>query len=525
VASFEEKLTEWQQRRRAMERETRLLVIDDDAGARKQLDDLLFRAHLSARSVSTAELALELMAVQEYPLVLSSESLQGLGGLYLVRQLRTLHPESDALLHAAEPSAELYAKALELRVLDLIEHPFPPTDQFANRVRAAIRRNVNRRIRSHVLKELRTRLSVLAPELRVRTTSLLEKRLSAFKSLLGSFNRVLVVEVESAAAADGRDLRGLSEHLLLAGLHVETVGSLEEALARAAAGDIHLLVIDASLDEDGLGELVSGLRRSSPLLEVMLVSTYPDRARLEPALRLGIAGFLAWPPPSPSVIALRVNEILRRARRERLMDNLLAELFRETNSALGDPAPDRSWAAFCELVALDRVPQLGPERASGTSRPDAVEAVEYLDEVLDTLLAPEEDVLIIEEVELQNLPEETGGGSERRVHARVPESQFVRFRARTSPAATLALIGDLSEGGLFIRSGELLLPGTFVDVDFNIQHAEQAYLIRCRAQVAWVARDNRQSPLGPGFGVKFLEPPAEVVRLLQTIVLTRVQGS
>jgi len=504
-----------------MERETRLLVIDDDASVRRQLEDLLFRIHIASRSVSSAELALEAMAAQDYPLALIAEGLQGLGGLYLVRQLRTLHPETDALLHAAEPPPELYIKALELRVLDILEQPFAAADPFAARIREAVRRSVTRRIRSHVLRELRARLSGLEPELRKQTTALLEKRLSAFKILLGTFDRVLVVEGEAEPAED-HDLRGLSEHLLLAGLRVETVTSLEEALARVAGGDIHLLALEASLDEQGLVNLVSGLRRTSPLLEVLMVSAHPERALLEAALRLGIAGYLAWPQP-PAALVVRVNEILRRTRRERLMDNLLAELFRETNRALGDPEPERSWAAFCELVALDRVPQLSPERGTTTSRPDAVEAVEYLDEVLDTLLTPEEDVPIIEELELSDLVEEQGGGSERRVHARVPESQFVRFRARSSHAATLALIGDLSEGGLFIRSGELLLPGTFVDIDFNVQHVDQAFLIRCRAQVAWVARDNRQSPLGPGFGVKFLEPPGEVVELLKAIVRNKTR--
>lgn len=523
MASFEEKLSEWQQHRRALERDTRLLVVDDDDAVRKQLDDLLFRSHVSARSVGSAELALEVMAAQEYPLVLIAEGMQGLGGLYLVRQLHALHPETDALLHTLEPPPELYAKAIELRVLDILEQPFPGLDPFATRIREAIRKNVTRRLRSHVLRELRTRLSALEPELRTRTTSLLEKRLSAFKSLLGSFDRVLVVEGEDTPSPEV-DLRALSEHLLLGGLHVETVASLEAALARVAAGDVHLLALDAGRDGD-LGALVAGLRRTSPLSELLLVSATADRALLHAALRHGVAGFLAWPPSSASALVRRASEILRRARRERLMDNLLAELFRETNRALGDPAPERSWAAFCELVALDRVPQVSPERGPGTSRPDAVEAVEYLDEVLDTLLTPEEDVVIVEELELAAAPEEPGAGSERRVHARVPESQFVRFRARSSPAATLALLGDLSEGGLFIRSAELLLPGTLVDVDFNLQHVDQGYLIRCRAQVAWVARDNRQSPLGPGFGVKFLEPPPDVVALLQTIVRTRVDRS
>jgi Tfp pilus assembly protein PilZ len=277
---------------------------------------------------------------------------------------------------------------------------------------------------------------------------------------------------------------------------------------------VHLLALDHDLDEPRLAELTARLRVIGPLLKVVLLSREPSVENARAALRHGVAGYLPWPTTPPGALVARVREILKRARRERLLDNLLIELHRETARALGCEDLDAALATFRELVGLERLPRT-PETA-----PDAAEAVEYLDEVLDSLLAPDEEVVIIDE--LTEGPELAAAtASERRVHTRVPESQFVRFRARASHAATLALLGDISEGGIFIRCSELLGPGTIVDVDFNVLDEQQAYLIRCRGQVAWVARDDRQSPLGPGFGVKFLEPPEEVVELLKRIVAIR----
>ncbi len=115
-----------------------------------------------------------------------------------------------------------------------------------------------------------------------------------------------------------------------------------------------------------------------------------------------------------------------------------------------------------------------------------------------------------------------GDAADRRIHPRVAESLFVRFRPKSATASNLALVGDLSEGGLFIRTEELLTPGTLLELEFQVAHEGQEYLVCCRGQVAWVARDNRQSPLGPGFGVKFIDAPPDVVKLLQHIVQERI---
>jgi DNA-binding response OmpR family regulator len=510
VPTLDEKLADWTRTRRRLELETRLLVVDDEQAVRRQIDDLLYRLRVSSRSVTGTEQAMELLAGGSYPLLLVAESLSGMGGLYLIRQIRQAHPGVDAMLTSWEPTVDLLARAFDLRLLDVVRKPLPERQVFGEQIRAAIRRNVDRRMRRFLVQELHASLEELPEAVRVATTHQLEERLTDFKASLGSFNRVLVVE------SDDADLRLFGESLLVLGLHVESSISLQDAVARARAGELHLIIARCSGAEDEMRGTLVELRGANPLAEVMLVSRTPDVELARTALLLEAAGYFAWPPASLPALAGRVPTLLRRARRERLLDNLVVELFRETSRAFGGTQRTDGFPHFCKLVGLSRV----TAESSPLVRAQTGEAVEYLDDVLDTLLAPEEQP---PDTEIVDEPAEIAdaASANRRIHQRVPESQFVRFRAVAWPASTLAMVGDLSEGGLFIRTTGLLASGTELELEFQVVHETQGYLICCRAQVAWVAREASHSPHGMGFGVKFLDAPPEVVVLLQQIVLAR----
>jgi hypothetical protein len=60
--------------------------------------------------------------------------------------------------------------------------------------------------------------------------------------------------------------------------------------------------------------------------------------------------------------------------------------------------------------------------------------------------------------------------------------------------------------------------GTSLEIDVNVEHEGQGYLIRCQGVVAWVAQETSQSPYGLGFGVRFVEAPGDVRVLLQRVV-------
>ena len=91
-------------------------------------------------------------------------------------------------------------------------------------------------------------------------------------------------------------------------------------------------------------------------------------------------------------------------------------------------------------------------------------------------------------------------GSEKRRRRRRTVEYPVRFRSELLEFdAKMELVGsvlDVSEGGLFVRSDFLELPGT--PVSLQVWLPKQAEPIALRGTVAWVAE---HPPKGPGMGI------------------------
>lgn len=506
VQSFMDKQAAWRTQRQQLEREIRVLVIEESDAIRAQLETILTTAHIPVRAVTAPAEGMELIARDHYSLVIVAAEVQGMRGMNVVRDIRLHHSEVDVVMTCWQPTVDLLANTFSLRVTDVISKPFDNLGDVERRIRASVRSNVNRRMRTQVLSELRDTLNAFDPDVRAKSASSLEQRLTSFKAQLGNFDRALVLEL------DDPNLRQLSERLLLADLHVETTNHLYEATTRVEAGDINLLVLCADMTSEGLVDLVGLLRESDPFVELLIVARKPSLDAALTALRLGLAGYLPWPPHNLPVVVMRIRDILMRAHRDRLVENLFRELYREITKR--EPTiEDRQFQDFQQLLGIAG---LAPRDLPVKEANNPGSAAEYLEDLFSEEPRYASDSLLDEaEVALHM------DASERRIHLRVPESQFVRFRPNEANANTLAYVGDLSEGGVFIRTKELLPKGTSLEIDLNVEHHGQGYVIRCRGRVAWVARDNKVSNLGPGFGVEFLSAPEDVVVLLKQIVQQR----
>ena len=84
------------------------------------------------------------------------------------------------------------------------------------------------------------------------------------------------------------------------------------------------------------------------------------------------------------------------------------------------------------------------------------------------------------------------------------------------PAERLELAGPAPR--LDLGGQHLLRPGTYAEVDFNLEHEGMGYQVCCEAEVVWTAEGPDDYPLGPGFGVKFQDAPEDVVELLQLVI-------
>jgi CheY-like chemotaxis protein/Tfp pilus assembly protein PilZ len=500
--SLQDKQRQWGQKRARLQRELRVLVVDGDATTRKALEDVLFRMHVPARSVASAEHALQVAERDRYSLVVSADVLPQMHGMTLLRTLREQISALDLVLTARNPSLRLLTQAFELELLDVWDKPFDDPAALGQHAERAIRRHSDRRMRATVLDELRLLLSELVPAARDEAMKKLELRLSAYKRAIGAFDRVLVVEGQDV------NLRLFSEHLMLVGLRVETSETLEAALKRAEGGAVNLLVTDAEAapDLEGLVEQLSAEGRD---IELMLVGSKPSARIAQRALRARVGCYVPWPPTSLSRLAERARELLRLGRRDRLLDNLFVELYRETAKAVGDD-PDANFAAYRELIGLDRV--LTADDAAPSASASASDPAEYLQDVLSGML---------DDLGRTKRPTPAAPGGERRDHTRVSQSQFLRFRSPGEPSAQVAYLGDLSVGGIFVRSDEMPRRGDTVEIDFNVEHSGQHFRVQCAGVVAWLARTATDSPHGEGFGVRFVDPAPDVVELMQRIVTER----
>lgn len=519
VASFDNLQIQWTKYRSRLEREIRILVVEDDAGVRKVLDRLLYRNRISSRAIDNAAHVLDLVKREHYSLVLVADHFPQLKRMELVQQLHLAFPEVDVVISSPTPTLELLQQAFLFGILDVISTPLRQPQRVGERLKDAVRRNVDRRMRTYALRQLREELKRFDGELRMRTTTQLEQRLAGLKRWMGAFNAVLVVEGQD------RDLRFLGENLLVAGLRVETADRFADALKRLAEGPIHLLVLEAPAGSEP-ARLLESVREVDPSVELMIVSRRPDAVQVSEALHRRVAAYLPWPPDTPDQPIPMVHQILRRSRADRLMDNLLAALFWETQSATA-ASPEENFEAFRELVGMCRLPMSTEIHQPSAEAADAADAMDYLEQVLDHILNPDAELPQLRTAEDQGQAADevaADEGQERRAFVRVMENQFVRFRKLDRTTNTVAYLGDLSEGGIFIRTAELLTQGTPVEVDVNVEHEGQGYLVRCKGEVAWVARTGQRSPLGTGFGVRFIDPPGDVMILLQRVVHTRMGG-
>jgi len=502
--AHESKIEGWKVRREQLEREVRILVIDGNNAHRKELDNLLFRLRVPSRAVASEKQALRLVERERYGAVFVAENLPDTHGIGLASTLAEQLPHVDIVLTTEMPSLRSVSDAFEIPLSDVWPPLFGQREALSNEIRRVICRQAEHKMRKIVLDDLRAELENRQAD---SEAAGLQQRLLAFKRSIGAFDRVLVVEGEN------EHLQLFSEHLLLIGLHVETVINVDEALERLAAHDINMIVLECGRHDSGedLTTLMEKVHAIHHNLEVLLVAPHPTFEDGRTALRKRAAAYVPWPPTSLSHTAEQAKIRLWEARQASLVDNLFAELYREVrDSLLVGSLPD--FDTYRSLIGLQRVrhaPPLGATADGPAADGPTPEHVEHLDEVISEVMASEEPPAA------KSLPAKTV--DERRVFARIAHSQFLRFRLDSHIAAVMAYLGDLSEGGIFVRTSELPTEGTPVDVDFHVEHQQQRFRVHCGGEIAWVAEEEA-SPHGAGFGVRFITPPEEVIELLREIV-------
>ena len=106
--------------------QTRVLVVEDDAGLREALVDTLALAGYQWLEAESAEHALVLLKSEPIDIVVSDVQMAGIDGLALLRSIKLQWPKMPVLLMTAYANIEDAVAAMKEGAIDYMAKPFAP---------------------------------------------------------------------------------------------------------------------------------------------------------------------------------------------------------------------------------------------------------------------------------------------------------------------------------------------------------------------------------------------------------------
>jgi two-component system nitrogen regulation response regulator NtrX len=101
----------------------RILIVDDEAGIRASLSQILGDEGFEVEAASTGEKALDLLAKSQFHLVLLDVWLPGRDGLEVLQEIRSRHPDPAVVMISGHANVETAVRATKLGAFDFLEKP------------------------------------------------------------------------------------------------------------------------------------------------------------------------------------------------------------------------------------------------------------------------------------------------------------------------------------------------------------------------------------------------------------------
>jgi two-component system response regulator AtoC len=121
-------------------KQIRVLVVDDERGARMALEVPLRLSGYEVIAVADGRAAIELGQKNEFDVVVTDVFMPGVGGLEVVREFRRFSPQTKIIVMTAQGSLEIALQAIEEGAVDFIAKPFD-IEQVLSLVRLAAERH------------------------------------------------------------------------------------------------------------------------------------------------------------------------------------------------------------------------------------------------------------------------------------------------------------------------------------------------------------------------------------------------
>ena len=114
-----------------------ILIVDDEPIVREALRDWLVDAGYDVSTADTGEEALDIVAQQDFDLLILDVRLPGKTGIRVLQEIKEAKPEAKAIVITAYASPELRTEALRLGASNYLAKPIAP-DQLEKRILEAL---------------------------------------------------------------------------------------------------------------------------------------------------------------------------------------------------------------------------------------------------------------------------------------------------------------------------------------------------------------------------------------------------
>lgn len=102
----------------------RMLIVDDESVALRNLERVMVKAGYSVTAVQSGEEALALLQTQTFDLLLTDLRMEKIDGMRLLKTCRSLHPDSEVIMITGYASAESAVEAMKQGAFYYITKPF-----------------------------------------------------------------------------------------------------------------------------------------------------------------------------------------------------------------------------------------------------------------------------------------------------------------------------------------------------------------------------------------------------------------
>ena len=107
-----------------MKKQGRLLIVDDEAVALRNLERVMSKAGYAVTAAQSGEEALALLESQEFDLLLTDLRMEKVDGMRLLKTCRTLHPDSEVIMITGYASTQSAVEAMRQGAFYYITKPF-----------------------------------------------------------------------------------------------------------------------------------------------------------------------------------------------------------------------------------------------------------------------------------------------------------------------------------------------------------------------------------------------------------------